>query len=234
MESMKEILERLARSIASQESSTQNPPDSPTSECAACGDTGFVRAGNGMVECACAVERRVTARLPPDYRLASLLDVPPAVQNFVLDWFAKPGQGLFIVGPTGRGKTHLAAAIVRTLVMLQYEAFFLRCADLYADLRETYQTDTSERAVYARYSKYRYLVLDDIGAGGLSDFQRYSVTEFLDQRINRRAPTIVTSNWGLEQIAEKMDERIASRISSFACLELTGEDRRPRGFGGSR
>lgn len=228
MEQLKEMLNTLALSIASQESNIPKEDPSP-SKCKLCDDTGYVAKDgkhSGMVECACALEKRVDARLPKRFRQASLLNVSEVLRTEVMDWFAKPGDGLFIMGPAGRGKTYLAAAIVRTLVMIAHEALFLRCADFYSDLRASYQSDMPERGIYAKYSKYRILVLDDLGAGGLSDFQRYSMTEFLDQRINKEFPTIVTSNWNLEQISEKMDERIASRLSSFHHIVLEGPDRR--------
>lgn len=225
MEQLAEIIKRLEHSIANQKNDIPNPEPS---KCEVCHDVGFVSvsSGKGMIECKCAVERRVEARLPSRYRRASLLDVPEPLANSVMDWFASPGDGLFIIGQAGRGKTHLAAAIVRTLVMISHEALFLRAADFYSELRESYQSNVPERAIYAKYAKYRFLVLDDLGSGGLSDFQRYSTTEFLDQRINKQFPTIITSNWGLEEIAQKMDERIASRISGFACIGIEGPDRR--------
>lgn len=179
-----------------------------------------------MVECQCAIERRSIARLPTRYQSASLLDVSESLRTEVLGWFANPGDGLFILGPAGRGKTYLAAAIIRTLLLIKHEAFFLRCPDFYADLRESYRSDQSERSIYAKYLKFRFVVLDDLGNGSLSDFQRYSTTEFLDQRINKKYPTVITSNWTLDQIAEKMDERIASRVASFHSIQLDGPDRR--------
>lgn len=39
-------------------------------------------------------------------------------------------------------------------------------------------------------------------------------------------PTVVTTNWTIEQIGERMDERIASRLSEFMVIALVGGDRR--------
>jgi len=37
---------------------------------------------------------------------------------------------------------------------------------------------------------------------------------------------VVTTNWTIEQIAERMDERIASRLSGFVVMAFTGRDLR--------
>jgi len=74
--------------------------------------------------------------------------------------------------------------------------------------------------------KSRFLVLDDLGAGSLSDCERRYTLELIDTRLNSMRPTIVTSNWNLEEISERMDDRVASRLAGFAALELAGKDRR--------
>lgn len=166
------------------------------------------------------------ARLPQRFRQATLLDFPKNIQDFVLDWLAHPRDGLLLTGAVGTGKTHLLAAIARTLLLVHQEAAFHRCAELYVALRTCYGENCSEESVLRKYFAPRWLCLDDLGAGSLSDFERRNTLEILDQRFNRNLPTAISTNWSLEQIAERMDDRIASRLGSLAGLELSGEDRR--------
>lgn len=180
------------------------------------------------MECECLIERRVLSRLPPRFRKATLLDFPPPAQAAVLDWFRRPGDGLLITGPVGTGKTHLMAAIARTLLSIHQEAIFRRCGDLYLTLRETFTDEVSELEVLDEYCRPKWVMLDDLGAGSLSDFERRTLLEILDRRFNAERPTVVTTNWSLEEIAERIDDRIASRISSLHILQLNGEDRRMR------
>ena len=63
--------------------------------------------------------------------------------------------------------------------------------------------------------RMRFLVLDDLGAGSLSDCERRYTLELIDTRLNKLRPTIVTSNWNLQEIAERMDDRIASRLADL-------------------
>lgn len=50
--------------------------------------------------------------------------------------------------------------------------------------------------------------------------------EVLDRRLSQCKPTVVTTNWSLAEIAEQVDDRVASRLASFTCIELAGLDRR--------
>ena len=143
-----------------------------------------------------------------------------------MSWLKSPGEGLLLSGTVGSGKTHLAAAIVRERIEHGTTASFRRMADFYAALRESYRTNVSEAEVVRPYVDSPLMVLDDLGAGSLTDFERRSTLEILDQRQNRMRPTIVTTNWELGEVAEKMDDRISSRLAMYRNLRLAGADRR--------
>ena len=226
MDDLKAVAAKLRESLDQQEKNIQQEQNSPTTNCAKCEDTGYIVTNGKAVQCECVLEKRVTARLPERFRASSLLDFNEQIRAFVLSWLANPGDGLFIHGPAGTGKTHLAAAITRTITLVGREAYFKRCATLYASLRDSYRTNTSEESVLKDYVDQRFVILDDIGAGSLSDFERRSVLEIFDRRINRQLPTVVTSNWELSEISDRLDDRIASRLASFVTIRLGGKDRR--------
>jgi len=144
----------------------------------------------------------------------------------VTRWLESPGDGLLITGTAGTGKTHLAAAILRWRIEHGEWATFRRLAEFYQALRESYRLNTSEADVLRPYIEGKFVVLDDLGGGALRDFERRAVLEVLDRQLNQCKPTVVTTNWSLAEIAERMDDRIASRLASFTCIELAGLDRR--------
>ena len=178
--------------------------------------------------CFCAIEGRVRAALPERYWSASLDDLAETAYVPVMDWLLNPTDGLFITGPCGTGKTHLAAGMVRQLITKGVNVKLVRCAAFYADVREMFKGESqrAEAAIMAPLENCRYLILDDLGAGSLSDCERRYTLELLDVRLNRMRPTVVTSNWNLAEISERLDDRIASRLAGFTALELTGRDRR--------
>src|SRR3990167_9483378 len=71
------------------------------------------------------------------------------------------------------------------------------------------------------------LIIDDIGAEKMSDWVRQILYYIINEREQRLLPTVITSNFSLQQIAEQIDIRISSRIAGMCKLiKLTGMDRR--------
>jgi DNA replication protein DnaC len=132
-----------------------------------------------------------------------------------------------LAGPTGTGKTHMAAAIVRQRLAAARPVLFKRASDFFFAVRKSFsQPNTSEEDVIREYAEHPMLILDDLGSGSLSDHERRCTLRLLDIRLDDLRPTVVTTNRTIEQIRERMDERIASRLSEFIVLAFVGIDRR--------
>lgn len=207
-----------------------------TPKCALCDGTGWRAVGEGrerrVTRCACrgdATAARVSAALPELYREARMMDFVGPLQDSAQRWLEKPTCGLLLMGPNGAGKTHLAAAIVRARIESRKSAVLKFAADFYRELRATFNSpdaDATELAIMSRLTDAEFLVLDDIGAGSLSDFERRSTLDLLECRLTRLRPTVVTTNLTVEQIGTLMDERISSRLSAYTRIAVTGHDRR--------
>ena len=144
-------------------------------------------------------------------------------------WLDSPGDGLMIQGPVGIGKTHLGCALVMRWSLRGGAAYFASVGALYVRLRDIFSQGGSELELMQDLAGVELLMLDDFCSGGLTDFERRTALAILDGRLNALRPTIVTSNWGLKEIAERMDDRIASRLAAMQQVELKGHDRRVAG-----
>jgi DNA replication protein DnaC len=121
----------------------------------------------------------------------------------------------------------MATAIVRFMVERGKPVLFKRATELYSSIRKSYNApDMNEEDVMREYVQAPLLVLDDLGAGSLSDHERRCTLELLDGRLDALRPTVATTNWTIEEIRERMDERIASRLSGFVVMAFTGRDLR--------
>lgn len=71
------------------------------------------------------------------------------------------------------------------------------------------------------------LLLDDVGAGAVSDWSRSRLLGLLDGRWSQSLPTIVTSNLPQPKLALHLGERATSRLGHhLTAVTLTGPDRR--------
>ncbi len=142
-----------------------------------------------------------------------------AARAFCADLLSNRGpHWISFLGPSGIGKTHLAKKIGEFYRM---QARYYRHPIAGALLVRSggYTESWRKRANDLReknYSRFRdmqndhLLVLDDIGSEHESKFVISKLDELLDARLQKW--TVITANFSLEQISEKMDARIASRM----------------------
>lgn len=125
--------------------------------------------------------------------------------------FADNPEGwLVLLGGYGCGKTHLAAAIANHAIEQSRPALFVVVPDLLDHLRSTY-SPYSTVTYDQRFEDIRtasLLVLDDLGAHSATPWAQEKLFQLFNYRYNAQLPTVVTTNYELEEI----DIRIRSRI----------------------
>jgi DNA replication protein DnaC len=106
-------------------------------------------------------------------------------------WLEK-GSNLLLFGPPGCGKTHVAAAIGRTLIENGYRVLFSRTTDLVQRLQVARQALQLEAAV-AKLDKYDLLVLDDLSYVHKDQAETSVLFELISARYERRS-MLITAN----------------------------------------
>jgi DNA replication protein DnaC len=151
---------------------------------------------------------------------------------------AKEKKSILIVGNTGVGKSHLAAAYLNFSLSIGNNGKFISLTELMAALRKTinakpdYTEHISWDDLLEKYITAPLLVLDDIGQEKPSEKVNEVLFTLLNSRINWERPTVVTTNYGKDILLETgYSPAIVSRLGSFEVIRLTGEDYRVKNRG---
>lgn len=143
---------------------------------------------------------------------------------------------IFFTGPTGCGKTHIAISIYRELARRNRigseNVKFVTGPEFLLRIRRTfnpgYTGNETEGGIIDEYSEAELLILDDLGSEKTSEFAVQSLYLLIDRRIRNVKPMIVTTNLSLDQIEEKLDARIASRLQTMKIVEINLPDYRKK------
>lgn len=171
------------------------------------------------------------SRIPhAERRTLTDLDQQPHVDTagaWVARWHgaSRPHRGLMFVGPTGTGKTAVAAAIAHDCDPHAY----WREADLVQHIRDADRN--GDGGFHRRQLAGRsLLVLDDLGASRATDYVASIIRELIEARYERRQPgcaLIVTTNLREAERVDWLGARAASRLMELCeVVPVAGKDRR--------
>lgn len=101
-------------------------------------------------------------------------------------------ENIFLLGPSGTGKTHLAQALGHEACRKDHDVLFYRCHELF-DWIYSGKGDGSHKKRLSYVIKFPVLILDDFGLQSLSIEQQEDLYEVIAQRYEKSS-TIITSN----------------------------------------
>ncbi len=148
-------------------------------------------------------------------------------RGYVEEWDEnETGEGLFLVGPVGTGKSHLAFAVLNGLVKRGVPGMAATVPDLMDELRPK-DAQTHEKKVEL-LKTINLLVLDDLGAQKDSAWVTERLFIILNSRYAAMLPTVITSNAYLEELEQVAGwTRIIDRIiETSRILRLEGDSYR--------
>lgn len=120
----------------------------------------------------------------------------------------EPGRnGLFICGPKGTGKTHLAAAIANQLIHKGTPVICMTMIDLLQRIKRTfarYDGLVDEGEVLNIYKTVPLLVIDDMGKEPPTEWAVSTIYNIINGRYEAYMPIIITTNYDDKALVERM------------------------------
>jgi len=249
----------------------------PSDICSICEGTGWKSItsegrARKVVRCDCRLRTRgakllAAARIPRRYEHcdfesydpemlaqadASLSRAKLAAQRFVHDYPVER-RGLLFVGRSGLGKTHLAVATIKALILSKgASCLFCDYRELLKEIQNSYNSSVpvTELEVLLPVFSADVLVIDDLGAVKPTEWVWDAVSFILNTRYNADRSTILTTNFpdepelqwqespkGLsaaeqaraamrrETLGDRITERMRSRLHEMCrTIEMHGQD----------
>lgn len=186
------------------------------------------------------IQKPKLAQVPPRYRdaRADHPEVVRWVQDLMIPIHDKAGtlstycpkfeegESIFLLGPTGTGKTWQAYGAFRALVCsgARGSLIFTTAPDLYSAIRP------GGSGVFETYAKAAVLFLDDIGAAKESEWTEEINYRLINYRYEHMLPTCMTSNTSPSELIAVLGQRVMSRIAHMSRkVVIEGKDRRVTG-----
>ncbi len=148
---------------------------------------------------------------PPTFRRAR-----DAAQRYSHD----PMGWLVISGPSGTGKTHIAAAIANRLVNEGRPVKFVSVPDLLDHMRATLDRNSDDsdaddfEGLFSHIIEAPMLVLDDLGVQSPTRWAEEKIDQVLSQRYARRLPTVLTTSMAIDQLPDRLRTRVTDPFIS--------------------
>jgi len=167
-----------------------------------------------------------------DYRTARGLDksvIRALAQKSA--WVANH-ENIFVLGPTGVGKSFVACALAQKACRDGYSALYTRAAALFRDLALA-RADGSLRNLLARLGRIDVLVIDDWAMAPLVESERRDFWEICEDRYQTRS-TILTAQLPVARWHEQIGEATAADgildrlVHNAHRLEMRGDSMRKK------
>jgi DNA replication protein DnaC len=216
-----------------------------------CDGSGFLidEQTNTATDCACRsgrIARLRTAglegRVPKRYRGVSFErppvpeiarvapDVVQAVRRYAGEIGSQldAGQGLWLMGDVGTGKTTLAMIVSKAAIEAGRSVAIYSLPRLLGLIRAAIDTDAGMIAFLDRLAAVDLLHIDDLGAENTTDWVLEQLYTIVNSRYEDERAMIVTTNLRYENLIEQLGERTVSRLVAICGngLPLFGQDDR--------
>lgn len=140
--------------------------------------------------------------------------------------FTLGSPNILFMGKTGLGKTHLSLAVANIVITRGFSVVYASAQNLFGDLQnESFGRDAEIRYTEKEVLDCDLLIIDDLGTEFKNSFTISCLYNIINTRILSKRPVIISTNYTFDELEEKYDQRITSRLAGeYKPLVLEGCD----------
>lgn len=142
--------------------------------------------------------------------------------------FAKPfaGGNMLFVGGTGLGKTFLSACVATQVALQGYSVAYESAGHLFYKLeRERFSPDEEILQQVKTLRECDLLIVDDLGTEMPGNFVTAALYTLVNDRLLSGKSTVISTNLTVDEIAQRYNPQIASRLQgNYRLLPFIGDD----------
>ena len=133
---------------------------------------------------------------------------------------------LFICGDLGTGKTHLAAAMANEIIENGRPVKYATFTQMTQEIRAAFYSESkeTEAETVRKYKTAALLFLDDLGKEKATEWSLAKLFELIDSRYSNGLPTVITSNYTLDQLADRLTPPGSDKTTAEAIIDRLWED----------
>ena len=238
-------LDDMANKIINLDHLPDRDPDA--SNCPHCDGYGHIIDENGKARpCVCVRNEIIKsgieeAHIPVKFKDSTLDSFDPyefilkqrlgQARQYVENYSTDNSKGLFICGTTGTGKTHLAIGILKGLIKRGFDGGFFNVVELLDSIRSSFDPNATAppRVRLTQELERQIIILDDFGVEKTSTWVVDRLYAIINRRYQDCKTIIITSNIHMDNIAERVERRLTSRIYDMCdVLDIQAPDFRQK------
>lgn len=134
-----------------------------------------------------------------------------------LDFIEDRIRSIVLLGPTDRGKSHLAVSMLKGCIQTGRQGLYVRERKIYRDIHESYlgrKELPTEGQVIAKYSEVPVLVIDELGRSTWSEHEGQTLYEIIDRRDADNLKTVMSGNINPKEFGEKFDDSFHRKLGA--------------------